>query len=170
MLNWKKLLNITPKTVGDAFKSIKQKFNVVSADLAHLPGQRLYKDANGHWVEIKSSNWGVTIKKIIAYGTDKNGYKKLVGTPAELSTIRTRLVADDGKSIIKRCFKTISNIIPLKKSFDPLGIKAIPFSENWHPKRDHITNRIIPNVKMKKLSDKTKILPNTKSISGNLKI
>lgn len=170
MLNWKNLFNIKPKTVGDAFRSIKQMFNIVGDDLAHIPGQRLYKNAQGHWVEIKSSEWGSTIKKIISYGTDEKAYKQIVGTPAKLSTIRTSNITDNGKSIIKNCTKYLNTIVPFKKPFDPLGIVVNINGKNWFPKRDHVTGRIIPNVKVKKLSDKTKILPNTKPTSGNIRI
>lgn len=164
-MNFKNLLNIKPKTVGDAFRSIKKMFNIASDDLAHIPGQRLYKDAQGHFVEIKSDRWGATIKKILSYGTDKKAYKEIVGTPAELSTLRTISVTDNGDSI-KKCSKYLSTIAPFKKPFDPLGIITV----DWLPKRDHVTHRIIPNVKVKKLSDKTQIVPYTTATTSNLKV
>ena len=113
MGNLKNLLGIKPKSFGDALKAVKKHFNAIGDDLAHIPGQRIYKTPSDNRVVINGDSSSFSIRKVLNPFTSTSPYKKYIDTPAEITVSRGAYVKPGDKTVHRYSLKHEGTFAPL---------------------------------------------------------
>ena len=172
----KKLLGIKPKTVGDAFRAVKKHFNAVGDDLAHIPGQRLYKTPSGNRVLFDTTYNGIRIDKVLDANISPREYKAYVGTPAGIARSH-HLDVKPGDKTVKLLTTTESDTfkaLGTKKSWKVRegygNIGTVERIDKQHYAKLHAdVAEVVPKVK-KTYSFNTQTMPYAKAVSMGLKV
>lgn len=116
MGNLKNLLGIKPKSFGDALKAVKKHFNAIGDDLAHIPGQRIYKTPSDNRVVIDGDSSRFSIRKVLNPFIDKQEYNSYVGKPAEITVSRGAYVKPGDTTVHRYSHKNKGTFAPLNSN------------------------------------------------------
>ena len=171
----KKLFGIKPKTVGDAFRAVKKRLGAVGDDLAHIPGQRLYKTPSGNRVLFDSTYNGIRIDKVLDANISPREYKAYVGTPAGIARSHHLDVKPGDKTVklwTSTEFGTFKDLgakksWKLRESHDNIGtVKRIGQHYTSLPGEG---GKVLPRVKTT-YSYNTQTMPYAKAVSMGLRV